>query len=82
MRRDAMYHSIVLGMSQDRIPVSCVTREGEIVDLTSDPETFTLRKTDIDATRPIDKDFAERLVISDEQRARVRGILEFAGVKL
>jgi 2,5-furandicarboxylate decarboxylase 1 len=176
MRRDAMFHSIVSGMSQDHILVSCVTREGEILntlrrnlpnviavhvphrtcgafmaivkmkktaqgepqqaimaalgtefytkyvivvdedvdifdmsdvmwaiatrvraetdivmipgckgailDPTSDPETFTLTKMGIDATRPIGKDFAERLVISDEQRARVRGILEAAGVKL
>jgi len=176
MRRDAMFHSIVSGMSQDHILVSCVTREGEILntlrrnlpnviavhvphrtcgafmaivkmkktaqgepqqaimaalgtefytkyvivvdedvdifdmsdvmwaiatrvraekdivmipgckgailDPTSDPETFTLTKMGIDATRPIGKDFAERLVISDEQRARVRGILESAGVKL
>jgi UbiD family decarboxylase len=176
MRRGAMFHSVVSGMSQDHILVSCVTREGEILntlrrnlpnviavhvphrtcgaflaivkmkktaqgepqqaimaalgtefytkyvivvdedvdifdmndvmwavatrvraekdivlipgckgailDPTSDPETFTLTKMGIDATRPIGKDFAERLVISDEQRARVRGILEAAGVKL
>jgi UbiD family decarboxylase len=176
MRRDAMFHSVVSGMSQDHILVSCVTREGEILntlrrnlpnviavhvphrtcgaflaivkmkktaqgepqqaimaalgtefytkyvivvdedvdifdmndvmwavatrvraekdivfipgckgailDPTSDPETFTLTKMGIDATRPIGKDFAERLVISEEQRARVRGILEAAGVKL
>ena len=176
MRRDAMFHSIVSGMSQDHILVSCVTREGEILntlrrnlpnvtavhvphrtcgafmaiikmkktaqgepqqaimaalgtefytkyvivvdddvdifdmsdvmwaiatrvraekdivlipgckgailDPTSDPETFTVTKMGIDATRPVGKDFAERLVISDEQRARVRGILESAGVKL
>jgi UbiD family decarboxylase len=176
MRRDAMYHSVVSGMSQDHILVSCVTREGEILntlrrnlpnvsavhvphrtcgafmaiikmkktaqgepqqaimaalgtefytkyvivvdedvdifdmsdvmwavatrvraesdivmipgckgailDPTSDPETFTLTKMGIDATRPVGKDFAERLVISDEQRARVRGILEAAGVKV
>ena len=176
MRRDAMFHSVVSGMSQDHILVSCVTREGEILntlkrnlpnviavhvphrtcgaflaivkmkktaqgepqqaimaalgtefytkyvivvdedvdifdmndvmwavatrvraekdialipgckgailDPTSDPETFTLTKMGIDATRPIGKDFAERLVISDEQRTRVRGILEAAGVKL
>ena len=56
--------------------------KGAILDPTSDPETFTLTKMGIDATRPIGKDFAERLVISDEQRARVRGILESAGVKL
>jgi hypothetical protein len=36
----------------------------------------------IDATRPIGKDFAERLVISDEQRARARAILQAAGVTL
>ena len=176
MRRDAMFHSIVSGMSQDHILVSCVTREGEILntlrrnqanviavhvphrtcgafmaivkmkktaqgepqqaimaalgtefytkyvivvdedvdifdmsdvmwaiatrvraekdivmipgckgailDPTSDPETFTVTKMGIDATRPVGKDFAERLVISDEQRARVRGILEASGVKI
>ncbi|MEO8442435.1 MAG: UbiD family decarboxylase [Betaproteobacteria bacterium] len=175
MRRDAMFHSIASGMSQDHILVSCVTREGEILntlrrnlpnvlavhvphrtcgafmaivkmkktaqgepqqaimaalgtefytkyvivvdddvdifdmndvmwaiatrvhadkdivfipgckgailDPTSDPETFTVTKMGIDATRPSGKDFAERLVISDEQRARARGILEAAGVK-
>jgi UbiD family decarboxylase len=53
-----------------------------ILDPTSDPETFTVTKMGIDATRPIGKDFAERLVISEEQRTRVRGILEAAGVKL
>ena len=31
MRRDAMYHSVVSGMSQDHILVSCITREGEIL---------------------------------------------------
>ncbi|HKW95483.1 MAG TPA: UbiD family decarboxylase [Methylomirabilota bacterium] len=176
MRRDAIYHSVVSGMSQDHILVSCVTREGEILnalrrnlpnvlavhvphrtcgafmafvkmkktapgepqqailaalgtefytkyvivvdedvdifdmsdvmwavatrvraqedivlvpgckgailDPTSDPETFTVTKMGIDATRPLGRDFAERLVISEEQRARVRAILEAAGVKL
>ncbi|MGE0205212.1 MAG: UbiD family decarboxylase [Hyphomicrobiaceae bacterium] len=175
MRRDAMYHSVVSGMSQDHILVSCITREGEILntlrrnlpnvisvhvphktcgafmafvkmrktaqgepqqaimaalgtefytkhvivvdedvdifdmsdvmwavatrvrperdivlipgckgailDPTSDPETFTVTKMGIDATRPVGKDFAERLVISDEQRARVQAILAEAGVK-
>jgi 2,5-furandicarboxylate decarboxylase 1 len=175
MRRDAWFHSIVSGMSQDHILVSCVTREGEILntlrrnlpnviavhvphrtcgaflaiikitktaqgepqqaimaalgtefytkhvivvdddvdiydmsdvmwavatrvradkdivlipgckgailDPTSDPETFTVTKMGIDATRPIGREFAERLVISEEQRARVRGILQAAGVK-
>ena len=176
MRRGAMYHSVVSGMSKDHILVSCITREGEILntlrrnlpnvigvhvphttcgafmafikmkktaegepqqaimaalgtefytkyvivvdddvdifdmndvmwavatrvraerdivfvpgckgamlDPTSDPETYTLTKMGIDATRPIGKDFAERLAISDEQRARVRGILAAAGVQL
>ena len=176
MRRDAMYHSVISGMSQDHILVSCVTREGEIqnalrrnlpnvravhvphttcgafmaivsmkktaegepqmammatfgtelytkyvivvdddvdifnmndvmwaiatrvraekdivlipgakgaiIDPTSDPETFTLTKMGIDATRPSSKDFAERLVIPEEQRARARALLESAGVKL
>lgn len=31
MRRDAMFHSIVSGMSADHILVSCITREGEIL---------------------------------------------------
>ena len=176
MRRDAIYQSVVSGMSQDHILVSCITREGEILnalrrnlpnvrnvhvphttcgafmafvsmkktaegepqmammatfgtelytkyvivvdddvdifnmsdvmwavatrvraekdivfipgckgailDPTSDPQTFTLTKMGIDATRPAGKDFAERLVISDEQRARARALLESAGVKL
>ena len=176
MRRDAMYHSVASGMSQDHILVSCVTREGEILntlrrnlpnviavhvphrtcgaflaivkmkkssqgepqqaimaalgtefytkyvivvdedvdifdmndvmwavstrvkaekdivfipgakgailDPTSDPETFTVTKMGIDATRPVGKDFAERLVISDEQRERSRRILREAGVTL
>jgi 2,5-furandicarboxylate decarboxylase 1 len=176
MRRDALFHSIVSGMSQDHILVSCVTREGEILntlrrnlpnvlgvyvphrtcgaflaivkikktaqgepqqaimaalgtefytkyvivvdedvdifdmndvmwavatrvraeqdivfipgckgailDPTSDPETFTVTKMGIDATRPVGKDFVERLAISDAQRARVRGILEASGVKI
>jgi 2,5-furandicarboxylate decarboxylase 1 len=175
MRRDAMYHSVASGMSQDHILVSCVTREGEILntlrrnlpnviavhvphrtcgaflaivkmkkssqgepqqaimaalgtefytkyvivvdedvdifdmndvmwavstrvkaekdivfipgakgailDPTSDPETFTVTKMGIDATRPVGKDFAERLTISDAQRERSRAILRAAGVK-
>lgn len=176
MRRDAIYHSVVSGMSQDHILVSCITREGEILnalrrnlpnvravhvphttcgafmafvsmkkiaegepqmammstfgtelytkyvivvdedvdiynmndvmwavatrvraekdivmvpgaksailDPTSDPTTFTVTKMGIDATRPAGKDFAERLTISDEQRARAKALLEGAGVKL
>ena len=174
MRRDAMFHSVVSGMSQDHILVSCITREGEILnalrrnlpnvrsvhvphttcggfmafvsmkktqpgepqqailaalgtefylkyvivvdedvdifnledvmwalatrvqaeknihlvhgakgailDPTSDPRTFTVTKMGIDATKPDDRDFATRLTISDEQRARVRGILKRAGI--
>lgn len=176
MRRDAMYQAVISGMSRDHILVSCITREGEILnalrrnfpnvravhvphttcgafmafislkktadgepqmavmaalgtelytkyvivvdddvdvfdindvmwavatrvraekdiffipgakaavlDPTSDPENFTVTKMGIDATRPAGRDFAERLVISEEQRARARGILLSAGVKL
>jgi UbiD family decarboxylase len=31
MRKDAIFHSVVSGMSQDHILVSCITREGEIL---------------------------------------------------
>ena len=176
MRRDAMFHSIVSGMSRDHILISCVTREGEIMntlrrnlpnvtavhvphvtcgglmafvsmrkmnegepqqavmaalgtdfytkyvvvvdddvdvfdlndvmwaiatrvraerdifqipgakgailDPTSDPETFTLTKMGIDATRPSGRDFAERLVVSEAHRERARAILAAAGVTL
>ncbi len=176
MRGDAMYHAVTSGMSKDHILVSCITREGEILnalrrnlpnvrnvhvphttcgafmafismkktadgepqmavmatlgtelytkyvivvdddvdifdmndmmwalatrvraekdiffipgakaailDPTSDPENFTVTKMGVDATRPAGRDFAERLVISDEQRARARSILEGAGVIL
>src|SRR4030095_199144 len=56
--------------------------KGAILDPTSDPETFTLTKMGIDATRPTGRDFAERLTISDDQRARARSILEQAGVRI
>src|SRR6476659_2553202 len=176
MRHDAIYHSVVSGMSQDHILVSCITREGEILnalrrnlpnvravhvphttcgalmafismkkiaegephssrmatlgtelytkyvivvdddvdifnindvmwalatrvraekdiifvpgakgailDPTSDPETFTLTKMGIDATRPTGRDFAERLTISDDQRARARAVLHAAGMQI
>ena len=55
---------------------------GAILDPTSDPENHTLTKVGIDATKPAGKDFAERLIISDEQRARVRDILQKAQVRL
>ena len=176
MREDAYFHSVVSGMSQDHILVSCVTREGEILnalkrnlpnvidvhvphrtcgafmafirmhktsegepqqailsalgtefytkqvvvvdedvdifdaddvmwaiatrvkpsedivylpnckaailDPTSDPETFTVTKMGIDATRPLGVDFAERLTISGAQRERVRGLLRASGVDI
>jgi len=53
-----------------------------VLDPTSDPETFTLTKMGIDATRPTGRDFAQRLTISDDARARARSILQAAGVKL
>jgi UbiD family decarboxylase len=56
--------------------------KGAILDPSSDPETFTLTKMGIDATKPSGRDFAERLVISDEQRARAQSILESAGIAL
>jgi 3-polyprenyl-4-hydroxybenzoate decarboxylase len=52
-----------------------------IIDPTSDPKTFTVTKMGIDATAPLDESFAERLTISDEQRARARAILLGAGVE-
>lgn len=55
---------------------------GAILDPTSDPETHTLTKIGIDATKPLGRDFAERLTIEDAQRARVRDILAKAGVRL
>lgn len=55
---------------------------GAILDPTSDPENHTVTKVGIDATKPTGRDFAERLVIDDDQRSRVRDILAQAGVKL
>jgi 3-polyprenyl-4-hydroxybenzoate decarboxylase len=51
-----------------------------IIDPTSDPKTFTVTKMGIDATAPSEEGFAERLVISDAQRARAREILSNAKV--
>jgi UbiD family decarboxylase len=53
-----------------------------ILDPTSDPQNFTVTKMGIDATRPSGRDFAERLVITEEQRGRARSILQAAGIKL
>jgi UbiD family decarboxylase len=55
---------------------------GAILDPTSDPETFTVTKMGIDATRPSGRDFAERLTIDDTQRQRVRTLLTRAGIDL
>jgi 2,5-furandicarboxylate decarboxylase 1 len=174
MRRDAWFHSVVSGMSRDHILISCITREGEIlnalkrnlpnvravhvphktcgaflaivsmkkvaegeprmamltalgtelytkqvivvdedvdiydledvmwavatrvkaekdvlmvpgvkaaiIDPTSDPATFTVTKMGIDATAPINEEFAQRLIISPAQRSRARDILAGANV--
>jgi 2,5-furandicarboxylate decarboxylase 1 len=174
MRRDAWFHSVVSGMSRDHILMSCITREGEIlnalkrnlpnvravhvphktcgaflaivsmkkiaegepkmamltalgtelytkqvivvdedvdiydledvmwavatrvkaekdvlmvpgvkaaiIDPSSDPVTFTVTKMGIDATAPINEEFAQRLIISPEQRSRARDILAGANV--
>jgi 2,5-furandicarboxylate decarboxylase 1 len=174
MRRDAWFHSVVSGMSRDHILISCITREGEIlnalkrnlpnvravhvphktcgaflaivsmkkiaegepkmamltalgtelytkqvivvdddvdiydmedvmwavatrvraekdilmipgvksaiIDPTSDPATFTVTKMGIDATAPINEEFAQRLIITSEQRSRAREILAGANV--
>jgi 2,5-furandicarboxylate decarboxylase 1 len=174
MRRDAWYHSVISGMSRDHILISCITREGEIlnalkrnlpnvravhvphktcgaflaivsmkkvaegeprmamlttlgtelytkqvivvdedvdiydmedvmwavatrvkaekdvlmvpgvkaaiIDPSSDPAAFTVTKMGIDATAPINEEFAQRLIISPEQRSRARDILAGANV--
>jgi UbiD family decarboxylase len=54
--------------------------KGAILDPTSDPADFTLTKMGIDATKPLGRDFAARLTISDEQRARARELLAKAGL--
>ncbi len=56
--------------------------KGAILDPSSDPESFTVTKVGVDATKPDGRDFAERLIISDEQRAKGRGILRAAGVEI
>ena len=55
---------------------------GAILDPASDPDDHTVTKVGIDATKPTGRDFAERLVIAEDQRARVRDILNRAGVRL
>jgi hypothetical protein len=41
-----------------------------------------LTKVGVDATKPGGPDFAERLTIADEQRARVRDILSASGIRI
>jgi 3-polyprenyl-4-hydroxybenzoate decarboxylase len=53
---------------------------GAILDPSSDPVDNTLTKVGVDATKPNDADFAQRLTIAEEQRTRVRSILSAAGV--
>jgi 3-polyprenyl-4-hydroxybenzoate decarboxylase len=55
---------------------------GAILDPTSDPVDNTLTKVGVDATKPGGTDFAERLTITEEQRARVRNILRASGIAL
>ena len=55
---------------------------GAILDPTSDPVDNTLTKVGIDATKPGGVDFAERLVIAETQRARVRDILSASGIRI
>ena len=55
---------------------------GAILDPTSDPDHHTVTKVGIDATKPAGRDFAERLTIAGDQRARVRSILERSGVRI
>jgi hypothetical protein len=44
--------------------------KGAILDPISDPEIFTLTKMGVDATRPVGRDFAERVAIEEADRAR------------
>ena len=55
---------------------------GAILDPTSDPVDNTLTKVGVDATKPGGADFAERLTIDDEQRARVRRLLSASGAPI
>ena len=76
---DVMW-AVATRVQAERDIVFIPNSKGAILDPTSDPETFTVTKMGIDATRPVGRDFAERLTITDEQRERVRKILQAAGV--
>ena len=56
--------------------------KGAILDPTSDPTSYTTTKVGVDATKPDGLDYAERLYITDEQRARGAEILSAAGIYL
>jgi 2,5-furandicarboxylate decarboxylase 1 len=53
---------------------------GAVLDPSSDPQSHTVTKIGIDATKPLGREFGERLVISAQQRARIRTILAEAGI--
>src|ERR1700738_3549005 len=78
---DVMW-AIATRVGADKDIVFIPGAKGAVLDPTSDPETFTLTKMGIDATRPTGRDFAQRLTISEEQRARARSLLQAAGVKI
>lgn len=53
---------------------------GAVLDPSADPQTFSVTKIGIDATKPPEREFADRLWIAPEDRERARGILEAAGL--
>jgi UbiD family decarboxylase len=55
---------------------------GAILDPTPDPVDNTLTEVGVDATKPGGADFAERLTISHERRARVRNILSASSIRI
>ena len=65
---------------RDLVFVHCAM--GAILDPTSDPVDNTLTKVGVDATKPDGADFAERLTIADQQRARVRSLLLGSGIRI
>ena len=55
---------------------------GAILGSTEYPQSYVLIKVGIDVANPTGRDFVEDLDISDEQCARVRGILRKVQVRL
>jgi 2,5-furandicarboxylate decarboxylase 1 len=78
---DVMW-AVATRVRADRDLVFIQRAMGAILDPTSDPVDNTLTKVGVDATKPGGVDFAERLVIADPQRARVRSILSASGIRL